>query len=784
MRRITPALALVALAGSTLRADDDDKKLLNKQPAVIHAQTHSNTPDAWKLRDRLGPIGGQTDDTFQSRNIILKSWLPLNTFPGFPGSSASGADCWGYTSPSGREYALMGLSWGNGIVEVTDPLNPHILTTIPGSVNSLWRDITVIGHYAYAVSDQSGVGIQVLDLADIDNGNVTLIRNYSQGGHTTTHTILSNPDSGYLYLCGGNAGGGGTCVPAATTPDPTFPTFTGGGWHNPLSGTPSWNYVHEAQIVNYTTGPYAGHEIAFLFAAGPYYGSQYTRALAIADVTNKSSIQTLSQIAYPGMQFCHQGWVSSDRKYLYVDDELDGPSAGNVPSFLTRVFDISDLSTPRMISVFNNGLLSIDHNQYTKGRYLFQSNYTSGLHVWDLSNPLKPVEVAWIDTRPEDGAGTGNPDAATYNGAWGNYPFFNSGTVLISDLERGLFIVRLSILELSLPAPAPRTVLPGQATPVSIQVNEKEATTGAVSLMVSINGGSYAPTPMTAQGGGLYTASLPAQNAFDRIRYYFQAQTTDAAPRTFTWPLNAANGDVLTAYVQAAQATVFSDNFESDTGWTVQTDAGVTSGAWVRATPLYNGGPGAVVGDADGSGKCFVTGNTLNAGLAGGATRLISPPFDLSAAPEARITYSRWLCSIVGLVDTLRTEISNDNGANWTLVHLVNPATGGWETLTFRIADSIAPTAQTRIRFVIANMDSSVTKAGIDAFSITNPLACYANCDGSATAPILNVLDFSCFLNRFAMGDPYANCDNSTTAPILNALDFACFLNAFAAGCS
>ena len=30
--------------------------------------------------------------------------------------------------------------------------------------------------------------------------------------------------------------------------------------------------------------------------------------------------------------------------------------------------------------------------------------------------------------------------------------------------------------------------------------------------------------------------------------------------------------------------------------------------------------------------------------------------------------------------------------------------------------------------------------------------ACYANCDGSTTAPVLNVLDFSCFLNRFAAG--------------------------------
>jgi probable HAF family extracellular repeat protein len=62
--------------------------------------------------------------------------------------------------------------------------------------------------------------------------------------------------------------------------------------------------------------------------------------------------------------------------------------------------------------------------------------------------------------------------------------------------------------------------------------------------------------------------------------------------------------------------------------------------------------------------------------------------------------------------------------------------------------------------------------------------SCYANCDNSTTPPILNILDFSCFLNLFAAGDPAANCDNSTTPPVLNVLDFTCFLNRFAAGCS
>jgi hypothetical protein len=60
---------------------------------------------------------------------------------------------------------------------------------------------------------------------------------------------------------------------------------------------------------------------------------------------------------------------------------------------------------------------------------------------------------------------------------------------------------------------------------------------------------------------------------------------------------------------------------------------------------------------------------------------------------------------------------------------------------------------------------------------------CYANCDASTQAPVLNVGDFSCFLTKYAAGDSYANCDNSTQAPVLNVNDFSCFLTKYAAGC-
>jgi len=61
---------------------------------------------------------------------------------------------------------------------------------------------------------------------------------------------------------------------------------------------------------------------------------------------------------------------------------------------------------------------------------------------------------------------------------------------------------------------------------------------------------------------------------------------------------------------------------------------------------------------------------------------------------------------------------------------------------------------------------------------------CYANCDRSTTAPILNANDFICFQIQFVANSAYANCDQSTTPPIINANDFVCFLAKYATGCS
>ena len=69
--------------------------------------------------------------------------------------------------------------------------------------------------------------------------------------------------------------------------------------------------------------------------------------------------------------------------------------------------------------------------------------------------------------------------------------------------------------------------------------------------------------------------------------------------------------------------------------------------------------------------------------------------------------------------------------------------------------------------------------------------ACYANCDGSVTAPAVNTGDFTCFLQRYSAAvllpaaqqqADYANCDGSANFPQVNTGDFTCFLQKYAAG--
>src|SRR5262245_20053560 len=78
---------------------------------------------------------------------------------------------------------------------------------------------------------------------------------------------------------------------------------------------------------------------------------------------------------------------------------------------------------------------AIDHNGYVKGSRFYFANYRRGFTILDVADPNDPHEIAFFDSYP-------GSDAAFFNGPWGVYPFLPSGTIVVSDIDRGLFILR------------------------------------------------------------------------------------------------------------------------------------------------------------------------------------------------------------------------------------------------------------------------------------------------------------------------------------------------------
>jgi hypothetical protein len=116
---------------------------------------------------------------------------------------------------------------------------------------------------------------------------------------------------------------------------------------------------------------------------------------------------------------------------------------------------------------------------------------------------------------------------------------------------------------------------------------------------------------------------------------------------------------------------------------------------------------------------------------------------------------------------------------------LLAPATTGLYLLEFELWIGVPGAGVSHPVFMVFNQSEPLAEfeEAVAWAEARYASPCYANCDGSTTAPRLNVADFTCYLQRYALGDCYANCDRSTTTPVLNVGDFTCFLQRYAAGC-
>ncbi len=364
-------------------------------------------------------VGGQAD-IFTCENVDLLDHLNLSEIGG-----GNGNDLWGWTDPvTGAEIAIIGRTNGTAFVDVSDPANSVYLGNLPShSGTSSWRDIKTFADHAFIVADGQPHGIQVFDLTQlrgVTNPPVTFSATAHFDGIGNSHNIVINEATGFAYAVGSNACSGGLYMVDINTP--TQPTFAG--------CFSADGYTHDAQCVIYT-GPDAQHtgkEICF---------ASNEDTLTIVDVTNKSNPIQLSRVDYtqPGdSHYAHQGWLTEDQQYFVFDDEFDETGQGH--NTRTYVWDVTNLDAPSLTGFSDADGSSVDHNQYIKGNFTFQANYARGLRILELTDLANAnlTEVAFFDTYPDS-------DGNSFTGAWSTYPFFDSGIVIVSDINRGLFIL-------------------------------------------------------------------------------------------------------------------------------------------------------------------------------------------------------------------------------------------------------------------------------------------------------------------------------------------------------
>lgn len=471
MKRLLAAAVLVAVGTSVSAYAADPVQLftLSDLRADAHKDLARTTVDQDGVPvERVSDapcVDGLAAGTFECDGVDLLSFVPQDQFGGSaPGGAVTAlgggiSDLWGWVDPeNGDEYVILGKTNGVALFRITDPTNPEFLGQIPNASPGqlVWHDIKVYKDHAFIVSESVAHGMNVFDLTrlrDVTEPQTwTVDTNYPTA--FSAHNIAINEETGFAYIVGGNNGlaAPDQCLSGlhmVNIQDPKNPVFAGchamgegrgtgaGAVGAPVSPV---SYIHDTQCTVYR-GPdvaYQGKELCF---------NSSEDHMSIVDVTNKLLPTQVAVVEYPDTAYAHQGWLTDDQRFFMMGDELD--EGGSAPLTRTIVFDVSSIEDAKFVGLQEGETPSIDHNMYVKNGLVYQSNYSEGLVVRDTSelgvdeaNPASLPLRAFFDGYPKH-------DDPEFVGTWSNYPYFPSGTIAMSGIDEGLFLLKVqdSVLE-------------------------------------------------------------------------------------------------------------------------------------------------------------------------------------------------------------------------------------------------------------------------------------------------------------------------------------------------
>ncbi|MCH8221405.1 MAG: choice-of-anchor B family protein [Proteobacteria bacterium] len=440
-----------------------------------------------------GSAGG-----FPCNKVDVLSHIALDEFSSNPQRAN---DIWGfYDLNTEREYALIGLENGVAIVDVSNPSSPFEIDTVAGA-SSTWRDIKVYQFFdetsqrfhafAYVTTDNANIGLRLIDLSGLPHsvsGSVAVSPELSAHNvyitnldYTTNSVVDGVPP--VLYTAGSNLSNGR--IRAYALDVPTVLTLTAdapvvGSSHDLSSVT-----IRDARI---NQCPAATTHCVLLIDANE-------DNLQIWDATNPANPVRLSSTLYAELGFVHSAWFTRDGNYAFVQDELDELDFGG--NTRLRIFDMSNLAQPVLAGTWTGTEAAIDHNGFVRGNRYYMANYTRGLTILDISNPVQPVESGFFDTFPAN-------NFANFAGAWGVYPYLPSGNLLLSDINGGLFVLQDRTLDsaqgtFSITATAGAS----EGSTLQLTVSRSGGNSGAVSVAWDTQAGSASILDFVSAGGVL-----------------------------------------------------------------------------------------------------------------------------------------------------------------------------------------------------------------------------------------------------------------------------------------
>ena len=311
-----------------------------------------------------------------------------------------------------REYMIAGSTDSLYFFDITDPLQMRKCDVRAGRAkNAINRDYELFDHYVYCVSDRTSPlgSLEIFDLQYLPDSVHKVYDNDTFS--INTHTIFIEQATQRMYLCGNTykpAGSRSMAIFSLTNPE--SPSYLG-----ELSD-PQCPYTHEV---------FVQHDTA--------YCSCGTNGLHIYDLRDPQQTIPIGSIVgpYPGNGYNHSSWLDSSGKYLMFTDENQGSPI--------KVYDVSTIGAPDLVTYFNSHTQALPHNAYWKGRYAYASMYEDGVYIYDMENvqDQKPSVAAFYDTYPKNASGVYNG----FHGCWGVWPFLPSGRILASDISEGLFVL-------------------------------------------------------------------------------------------------------------------------------------------------------------------------------------------------------------------------------------------------------------------------------------------------------------------------------------------------------